>query len=419
MSDSSKSQKIKQTIERNRLRRASMVVKVFELKIDESHLSKDKLEKLKNWFHQAKWLYNYLIGNDSCFDFDYKIKEVPVKIFNKETRICDLEELRTLTLSSQIKQSLVDRTKQNIINLSKKKSKGGRVGKLKFVKEVNSIPLKQANVTYKIKDKNKIAIQGLGILKVNGLEQVKGLELANAVLLKKPSGFFVKITVYGEKESVVTNGGSIGLDFGIKDSVVMSNGEKFKFCIPMNQNLRRQQKFLSRKTRGSKRYLKQLKRVKKLHERNSCVKNDLANKFVNKLKKYEKVVIQDENLAGWSSSFFGKTVQNSILGRIKSKIKMLETSIVVNRFLPTTKISPISGKLISIPLSQRIFQEGNFLEDRDVKSAKTILALGLYNPNLTRKELMGLPEEERISIFQKFYTFEEQILPMSREATAL
>lgn len=419
MLDSSKSQKIKQTIERNRLRRISMTVKVFELKIDESHLSKEKFEKLKNWFHQAKWLYNYLISNGSCFDFDYKTKEIPVKIFNKETQICDLEELRTLTLSSQIRQSLVDRTKQNIINLSKKKLSGGKVGKLKFVKEVNSIPLKQANVTYKIKGKNKIAIQGLGILKVRGLEQVDGFELANAILLKKPSGFFVKITVYREKEKIEINDGAVGLDFGIKDSVVMSNGEKFKFHVPINQNLRRQQKFLSRKTRGSKRYLKQLKRVKKLYERNSCIKNDLANKFVNKLKKYEKVVIQDENLTGWSSSFFGKTIQNSILGRIKSKIKMLETSIVINRFLPTTKISPISGRLISIPLSERVFQEKNFLEDRDVKSAKTILALGLYNPNLTRKELMGLPEEERVSIFQKFYTFEEQILPMSREATAL
>lgn len=76
-------------------------------------------------------------------------------------------------------------------------------------------------------------------------------------------------------------------------------------------------------------------------------------------------------------------------------------------------------RLISIPLSQRVFQEGSFSEDRDVKSAKIILALGLYNQNLTRKELMGLPEEERISIFQKFYAFEKQILPMNREATAL
>jgi len=418
MSNSGKNLKIKQTIQANKVRRARMEIKVFEVKIDQSHLSNKKQKLLNDCFVQSKWIYNYLISHDGLFEFSSAIKTIDVNIFNKDSGKCDIIENRNITIGSQIKQSIVDRTIQNIINLSKAKAKGIRVGKPKPAKEVNSVPLKQFGVTYKIKGRKYISIQGVGKLKVHGLEQTEGCEFANATLFRTKSGIFIKLTCYKNKETGV-KAGVIGLDFGIKDSIITSDGDKFKWNFPISRELKRKQRKMSKKKKGGRNYVKQSDRVKKSYEKLTRQKDDAANQFVNKLKKYEKVVIQNENIKGWHAGLFGKSVQQSILGRIKTRIQNLETSVVIDRYLPTTKISPISGEIKSIKLNERLFVDGSFSEDRDIKSAKTILCFGLYKPNLTRKELMGLPAEERASIFSNYKFEVSKLFPVKQEALAL
>lgn len=418
MSNSVKSLKIKETIRANKVRRSGMEIKVFEVKIDQSHVSSKKQKLLNDCFVQSKWIYNYLVSHDGIFEFNSAIKTIDVNIFNKDSGKCDIIENRNITIGSQIKQAIVDRTIQNVINLSKAKVKGIKVGKLKPVKEVNSIPLKQFGTTYRIKGRKYVFIQGIGKLKVQGLEQTKGCEFANATLFRTKSGFFIKLTCYKNKETEV-KAGVVGLDFGIKDSIVTSDGDKFKWNFPIPRELRRKQRKTSKKKKGGKNYVKQSNRVKKSYEKLTRRKDDAANQFVNKLKKYEKVIIQNENIKGWHAGLFGKAVQQSILGRIKTKIQNLETSVVIDRYLPTTKISPISGEIKSIELSERLFIDRSFSEDRDIKSAKTILCFGLYKPNLTRKELMGLPAEERASIFSNYKFEASKLFPVKQEAFAL
>lgn len=419
MSNLEKSLKIKATMANNKVRRAALSVKVFELKIDESHVSKRKIRLLNDCFIQAKWIYNYIISNDNIFDFNSKIKEIEVNKFNPESQKCDIIVNRPLTIGSQIKQSIVDRAIQNVYNLAKAKRAGLEVGKLKVKKEITSIPLKQFGVTFKIKNDKYISIQGIGTLKVNGLYQIKGFDIANATLIKKASGYFVKVTIYKEKEIIEKNKESIGIDFGIKDSIILSNGEKYNYNFEIPKELKNKQRKLSKKKKGSKNYVKQCKRIKKSYEKYTNKKNDAANKLVSKLKKYDKVIFQDENLKGWHTNLFGKQVQQSILGRIKTRLKELETSIMIDRWLPTTKMSPIDGKIINPSLNDRIYQDGDFIEDRDVKSAKTILCFGLYNPKLTRKELMSLPAEAITSIFSNYMFENNKLSPMKQEATAL
>ena len=135
-------------------------------------------------------------------------------------------------LSAQMKQSVVDSAKNNVCNLSKAKKKGLKVGRLRYKKECNEINLKQFGKTYKIKDKNRIHIQNIGVLTVNGLEQINldEVEFANAKLIKKPSGFYINITIYSNKQpEAQAEKEVIGLDMGIKDQLTFSNGVKVNF----------------------------------------------------------------------------------------------------------------------------------------------------------------------------------------------
>ncbi|NJO61900.1 MAG: transposase [Richelia sp. RM2_1_2] len=412
----SKSQKIKNTLAATKLRRQNQKCKVFELKIDESKLSTEKRKKLNDCFIQAKWIYNNLISQNDEVSFHSSQKEIAVKVFNPETQECDKTEIRKLTIGSQVKQAICDRFVQNIVNLSKAKAKGRKIGRLKFKKDVFSVPLKQFGTTYKILDNQTISIQCVGKLRARGLGQIKNAEIANAHLTKDATGFYVQVTCFEEKTKAETSG-AIGIDFGIKDSIALSDGRKFSWNFEIPAKLKRKQKKLSRKKRGSKNYVKLSKKIRKNYKQHCNKKDDAANKFVSSLKGYSKVVMQDEAIHGWHAGLFGKQVQQSILGRIKSRINQLETSVVIDRWLPTTKISPITGKKIKIGLDERMFIDGNFTEDRDIKSAKTILYFGLYNPNLTAKELSGLPPEEITAVFKQFYCFESKLLPLNEEAS--
>ena len=408
----------KETRLANKARRKSMDKRVYSLKVDVSHISEKKLKLLSDIFIQAKWLVNSMLSESSIFTRERKDRNVTVLTFNPETQKCDLPQARKLTIGSQLIQSIVDQKKMDVLNLAKAKSKGVKVGTFKFKKDISTVNLNQHGTTYTIFGEKYVKLQGVGKLKVSGIEQVAGKEIASAKLVKKASGFYFKVLTYSLKEKVERYG-SIGIDFGIKDSVVDSNGEKFNWNFPIPPKLKRKQKQLSRKVKSSNNYRKQCERIKRNYEQLTNQKDDAANKYVASLKKYEKVVIQDENIKGWHANLFGKQVQQSILGRIKSKIQNLETSVVIDRWLPTTKLSPVSFKKIDINLNDRIFKDGNFEEDRDIKSAKTILCLGLYGPKLTHKVLMGLPAEALTSVFSNYMFVENKLKPLKQEAATL
>ncbi|MGC8600799.1 MAG: RNA-guided endonuclease InsQ/TnpB family protein, partial [Nitrososphaeria archaeon] len=59
-----------------------------------------------------------------------------------------LEERKLTALSSQMKQALIKRLQDNVRALAEQKKKGIRVGKIKFIKSLHSIPLIQYKIIY-------------------------------------------------------------------------------------------------------------------------------------------------------------------------------------------------------------------------------------------------------------------------------
>ena len=158
-----KNLKIIDTLRATKERHSNMDCYSISVKIQENRLSKAKLEKLKRCFLEAKWLYNTVLSFTEDFPRS-GIKIVLVKV--KDT----FEKREIKYLSSQMKQVIVDSVKMNVFNLSKAKKKGLKIGRLRFKKECNEIDLPQFNNTYKIRSHNKISIQNIGVLVVNGLE---------------------------------------------------------------------------------------------------------------------------------------------------------------------------------------------------------------------------------------------------------
>jgi putative transposase len=143
-SSDEKKRKIRETLRLTREKRKSQVVKVYTLKIDESHLNMLQKQWIHRIFLEAKWFYNYAIERDDLFSLDLKIKNVLVK--NKDGN----EEWRKLELlSSQMKLGLHSRIIDSIKGLSILKKKGFRVGRIKHTRNIDSIPLPQFKNTWK------------------------------------------------------------------------------------------------------------------------------------------------------------------------------------------------------------------------------------------------------------------------------
>ncbi|MFA5999868.1 MAG: transposase, partial [Candidatus Paceibacterota bacterium] len=184
--------KINETLRAKKERRENLQVCSYELKIDLAHCNKTQKEYLKMYFIEAKWLYNYLVSLDDAFKFDRKTKLIQIK---KEYEFIE-KELKFLP--SKLRQNVHRSFIQNILNLSKKK-KHNIVGKLKFKSKYNSLELD--NQCFEIKC-NLIRLAGVKkYFKVFGLNQIKHYETTSAKLIKRPSGYYLKIICYKEKEA--------------------------------------------------------------------------------------------------------------------------------------------------------------------------------------------------------------------------
>ena len=378
-----KNLRIKDTIRATRERHSSMDCRVISVKVQESKLSKAKLEKLYRCFLEGKWLYNAVLSSTDDFPRS-GIKTVTVKVKNT------FEEREIKCLSSQMKQSVVDSVKTNICNLAKAKKTGQKIGRLQFKKECNEINLPQFGKTYKIKSHNKISIQNIGILVVNGLEQINldEVEFANAKLIQKPSGFYIHITIYTKKQSQSnTEKEILGLDMGIKDQLTFSNGVKVNFYLEESEQLKGLMRKLSRQVKGSNQYKQTLNRIKRIYEHLNNKKNDVVNKLNSVLKTNYIICFQDELLNQWKRKkskhkfSFGRKVQHGILGRVKDKLKKNNSNHMLESSVPTTQTCPVCGCLTKHGLDKRKYHCnhcGFENVDRDVHSASMMVLLSGY-----------------------------------------
>lgn len=408
-----KSLQIRQSLKNTAEKRKNQQCKVRICKIQNNHLSKDKKDYLIRLFLEAKWFYNWVLSQEDIFKVDYKQKEIT--ILNKDKQ---QEKRNIIYLSSQMRQAILSRIQSNIKSLSTNKKNGKNVGKLNFVSYVSSIPLKQNNNTHKIIG-NYLKLQGYkNKFKINGTQQIKG-EIANANLIKKSSGYYINITTFEDKEEKKYNKDFIGFDFGIKDNLIDNNGNRYNFVFKETNKLKKYSKKLNRLERlrkkhnikNSNRKLKIKEKLKKQYEKQNNKKKDTINNFINNLKKYKIVVIQDENLSGWHKSKmkgWGKKIQHSIMGGIKSKIKSLETSIIVDKFFPSTQLCPKCGCLNKHLLDKRVYScQCGYSFDRDTHSAINILIEGL-KIFLQRKNTMNSEIKTSIKNFlNKFMIVDE------------
>jgi len=394
-----KNAKIREKRKQTLIRRKSQRARTFELKLVKNKISKTKLAVLNRLFLEAKWFTNYIIGN-GIFNFkshvDYKVKKVQVKVGNT------FQEREIQVLSSQMKQALIERLQDNVIALSKLKKKGLKVGRIRFVKAVHSIPLKQYGSTHWVKKKDEMVhIQGVGNFRVSGVDQIpENAEFSTANFVERNGDYYLLVTCFLPKENKHENEKAIGIDLGVKNQLTFSNGVKLQYSVPVNQRLRRLYHFFSRAKPESRNREKLLLKIKREFEKQNNRKKDIINKVTHFVTtNYSQVVFQNDNIRSWQR-LYGKKIYETSIGGIRNALKRkASTPVGVGRFVRTTGVCPACRTHIKLDLSQREFTcpSCNSTFDRDVASAIVILKEGLSLWNVGET-----PGDENVSAMAEY-----------------
>ena len=378
-------EKRKQTSKRH----AAMKCSTFDIKLCKK-MSRAKKDVLNQLFKEAKWFENYCINDVKAAD--YKVKAVDVKV-------CDVFENRDLVIfSSQMKQSALSRLKSNIKTLSIIKKQGGKVGSIKFKTACNSILLMQFGVTYRVDFSSKrLSLQNVDkTFKLLGLNQIpEDAEITSANLVRSPDGFHLFVTCFYDPESPSKADKKIGIDLGIKDSVVTSDGKRYDIMVEeskgvkltsrkMNRSLHKAKKLGVKEPKKGKNHFKRKKKLQRAYQKVKNKRQDLANKVVHEiLTENSFVAMQDELIKLWHKGWFGKQVQRSALGEVKTRLKQSSKVVVIESDFPSTQICPHCGQRTKHSLEKRkyICEYCGYSDDRDINAAKNLLQEALLREN--------------------------------------
>ena len=218
-------------------------------------------------------------------------------------------------------------------------------------------------------------------------------KIRSATLSKTKSGnFFLSILIELPNEEVVkfklTNE-NVGIDLGVKDFVITSDGEVFenKHFYKLQENkINKLQRQLSKKQKGSNNRNKARIKLTKAFEKLTNQKENYIHSVVNKLLKYYDIIfMEDLNVKGMLKNHkLAKAIQE--VGFYRFKLILTDKAfnngkqvIFIDRFYPSSKICSVCGyKKSDLKLSDREWicpVCGEHL-DRDINAAMNILSEG-------------------------------------------
>ena len=217
--------------------------------------------------------------------------------------------------------------------------------------------------------------------------------IRSATLSKTKSGnFFLSILIEMEDtelEKFERTNEQVGIDLGVKDFVITSDGEVFEnkhFFKKEEKQIKKLQRQLSKKVKGSNNRKKAQIRIAKLFERITNKKNAYIHYVSNELLSYfDTIFMEDLNVQGMlRNHHLAKAIQE--VGFYKFKETLVNKALVngkqivfVDRFYPSSKTCSVCGyKKRDLRLSDRewVCPKCGTKHDRDINAAMNILLEG-------------------------------------------
>ncbi len=230
-----------------------------------------------------------------------------------------------------------------------------------------------------------------------------GWKIKSGTVSIKADRYYVSVLVEIPNVKIANNSnGGIGIDLGLKDFAIVSNGKTYKNINKsarlrkIEKQLRREQRCLSRKYENLKKgestqknIQKQKLKVQKLYHGINNIRTDYINKTIAEIVKTKPsyITIEDLNVLGMMKNrHLSKAIasQKFYEFRTKLKIKCDDNGIelrIVDRFYPSSKLCHCCGSIKKdLKLSDRIYKcTCGYIEDRDFNASLNLRDAVTYN----------------------------------------
>ena len=240
-------------------------------------------------------------------------------------------------------------------------------------------------------DNNRVWIPNLKkLIQFKQHRKIEGVVKSYTITRESTGKWYISFLCHIATPQKIEKDGVIGLDFGVVDFFTDSNGNKVparKFLRSMESKLKKMQRALAKKARGSNNYKKLKQKIARLHDYISNCRKD-ANQKLSTILVNENQVISIEDLAISKMSRNHKLAKSLLdegwyqfTNMIDYKIKWYGGSLVkIDRFFPSSKTCSACGSKVSkMPLNVRewVCPNCGCVHDRDINAAQNILTEGL------------------------------------------
>ena len=201
--------------------------------------------------------------------------------------------------------------------------------------------------------------------------------------------YYASILVETDDDQKTAGAGSVGVDLGIKELAVLSDGTKITANQKLKKGLRKlkkHQRRLSRKTKGSHRRAKAKLKVARIHRRIAHQRQAVLHELTDHLTEtYHTICIEDLNVKGMVKNHcLARAISDAGFGMFRQfleyKAKLRGNTLkIVDRWFPSSKTCSGCGTVKKeLSLSERAFvcEHCGVVMDRDHNAAVNILNHG-------------------------------------------
>ena len=192
-----------------------------------------------------------------------------------------------------------------------------------------------------------------GGIKVNIHRKIKG-KVGKFTISKTPTGkYFISILTEQEYQPSKKTGKSVGIDLGLKNFTITSDGIKYKnnrYTKKYERQLKKAQQHLSRKQKGSNMFEKQRRKVTLIYEKISNTRVNNLHKISHQLvSDYDVICLEDLNIKGMIKNHkLAKHIADASWGTfvrfVEYKANWNNKSVIkINRFYPSSKTCNVCG----------------------------------------------------------------------------
>jgi putative transposase len=255
---------------------------------------------------------------------------------------------------------------------------------------------------------NKLYVPKIGLVRLVLHRPVDGVVKSATFTQDATGAWYVSLVIHFELLDVVPPlpkpERTVGVDVGLKDLVVLSNGTYVpapKHYRRAERKLVRLQRHLSRCKRGSKGQERARQTAARQHQKITNQRRDFLHRLsAHLVRQFDAIVIEDLAVSGLARTKLSKSVHDAGWGELRFQLTYKarwvgKHLVLIGRFFPSTRLCPVCGAVNNdLTLADRVWTcSCGTAHDRDLNAACNIRDQGLRLLAVGATESLNAPRE--------------------------